>query len=188
MTEFLRETFTTLWITLRSDEPLGILDSQYLENYDGMDGYVTIEHLVTGQRFDVPMAELPTETPGVPHDVFRGAIGLSGLPDGEFEIRGRVRDPQGNYTILGAVASPFGGERIQILSFRIVPGLGVIVTLCPLRINYGTTFDPLEFLGSLPSLGFELPSLELGFDSPNTALWLPEATASPLEFSSGVCS
>lgn len=188
MTEFLRDTFTTLWMTLRSDEPLGILDSQYLENWDGLDGYITIEHLSTGQRFDVPMVEVPTETPGVPHDVFRGAIGLSSLPDGEFEMRGRVRDPYGNYTILGAVQNPYGGERVQILSFRIVPGLGVIVALCPLRINYGATLDALELPSRLEGLRFETPSLELDFEIPDTSLWLPERSTSPLEFSSGVCN
>jgi hypothetical protein len=167
MADFFRGTYSTIWITLRSDEPLGFLDSSYLEDFDGIDGYISIYHPATLQRWSIPMVDLPTETPLTPHDVFRGGIALSSLPDGGFEIQGRVRDTAGNYKIIGAVSSPIGGEGVQSLTFKIVAGLGVILELCPLRIDYGLTFEALGVVSFDTEItGFDLsPMQTLGIAS-----------------------
>lgn len=122
MTVFYRQNFSQLWIKLQSNEALGVLDSDYLEDYFGVDGQVSLLHVPTGQRFAVLMVEVPQETPAVPHDVFQGYRFLSALPDGEYQVQCRVRDVLGNYTVVGDVASPRGDERRIALSFEVRPG------------------------------------------------------------------
>src|SRR4051812_42607906 len=108
MDTFYRATWHQFWFSLRSGEPLGLLDSSYLEDYSGQDGQITLRHLETGTGYPILLAEVPpTEEPG-PHEVFRGWLPLDALPDGPFQVQGRVRDPAGNATILGAVAAPIG--------------------------------------------------------------------------------
>lgn len=131
---FNRDTYTSLWLTLRSDEPLGLLDSSYLEDETGLRGYLTIRHS-SGQSWQMPMSELPTETPNIPHDVFTGSLPLSSLPNGDFQIRGRVRDLTGNHTILSSVANPIGDERLVVLEFLIAAGRGLISSIGALRLE-----------------------------------------------------
>lgn len=119
---FYRSDHTTLFIKLNSDEPLGVLDSDYIEDYNGADGQLTIVNMRTMAQTAVIMVPLPLETPGIPNDVFEGQILLSTLTDDDYEIRGRVRDLVGNYTILTSFANPSGGERIIPFLFTITGG------------------------------------------------------------------
>lgn len=127
--QFNRSGYTELWITLSSNEVLGILDSGYLEDYDGTDGQVSLYHAATSTRLAVPMNELTEETPGIPHDVFSGFVTLAGLSDGLWAVQGRVRDVAGNYTILGAVANPLGGEQVIALEIEVTGGVSGLVRL-----------------------------------------------------------
>lgn len=147
---FYRSEFTELWITLRSDEQLGLLDVDYLEDYYGTNGQITLYHPASGQRFSVLMVEVPSDTPSIPHDSFVGYRLLSDLPDGNYEVQCRVRDRWGNYTIIGAFQGASGGERLIELALEIRPGfahylavdLGAIlfmgaVTGGQLQVGYG---------------------------------------------------
>jgi hypothetical protein len=135
MPTFPRSHFTELQITLTSNEVLGILSSDYLEDYFGVDNQITLRH-ESGTRYSVLMNEVISETPSIPHDVFTGYASLSVLPDGDYFIEGRVRDIAGNYTILGAVDSPIGNERLIVLSFTVTGGAdsNVVVLIGPIRI------------------------------------------------------
>lgn len=125
MTTIYRGQFSTLWITLQANETLGLLDSGYLEDYYGNDGQVSLYHLETDTHYPILMTEQAAETPLIPHDVFRGQASLAGLPNGDFEVRGRCRDTSGNYSILGAVQSPIGGEQVLTLAFEVKAGQGL---------------------------------------------------------------
>lgn len=137
MTTFNRGNFTQLWIKLTSDEPLGVLDTDYLEDYFGNDGFITLFHIGTETNYQVSMLAVPGETPGVDNDVFSGVYSpLSLLPNGAYELRFRCRDPYGNYTISNSVLSPFGDERVLALSLTLVMsenpfviGVGVVARL-----------------------------------------------------------
>jgi len=147
MPTFYRGLFTELWITLRSDEVLGILDSDYLEDYFGIDSQVTVRH-ENGTPYTVLMNEVTEETPSIPHDVFTGFLDLSTVPDGEYTVQGRVRDLIGNYTILNEVETPFGDERIINLTFTISstgPPSGLIVAVGSLKLMGGLSIE-LKFL------------------------------------------
>lgn len=124
-----RGLFSTLWITLQASEELGLVAGDYLQDYFGNSGQVSIYHLDTDTYYPLVMIEVPEDTPQIPHDVFVGQTSLAGLPNGAFEIRGRVRDVAGNYSILSAVLSPFGGEQVVALGFSIAPGSGVIFSM-----------------------------------------------------------
>ena len=120
-----RGAFATLWITLQSNEQLGILDTDYLEDYAGADGQVTVHHIEGATDYPVLMINQPGQTPGTPNDVFTGQLVLATLPDGNYEIRGRCRDLAGNYTILNSVATPIGDEQVLVMTFEIKPGSGL---------------------------------------------------------------
>jgi hypothetical protein len=138
---FYRSQYTELWITLSSDEVLGVLDSSYIEDYFGVDGQITLRH-ENGTPYTVLMNELSSETPNIPHDVFTGLADLDSIPDGNYYIEGRVRDVIGNYTILHAVENPLGSERVLNLQFKVVEGYvpsGYVVNLGPLKLMGGIT-------------------------------------------------
>ncbi len=134
-----RAGMTTLWLTLQSNEALGILDSAYIEDYFGNDGQVSLYHNATDTHYSVLMVAQPAQTPGVGNDVFMGSYLFSLLPDGAYEIRGRVRDIVGNYTILSALQTPAGGEGVQALGLSIASGFASIyvLQLGPLSIRTG---------------------------------------------------
>ena len=120
-----RGVFSTLWLTLASNEVLGILDTGYLEDFFGADGQVTVHHIEGGTDYPVVMVEQPAQTPGTANDVFMGQLALASIPDGHYEIRGRCRDTGGNYSILGSVDSPLGGEQVLALPFEVKEGAGL---------------------------------------------------------------
>ena len=120
-----RGAFATLWLTLQSNEQLGILDTDYLEDYAGADGQVSAHHIEGATDYPVLMIDQPGQTPGTPNDVFTGQIVLATLPDGYYEIRGRCRDIAGNYTILSSVQTPIGNEQVISMAFEIKDGAGL---------------------------------------------------------------
>lgn len=174
MPTFYRGLFTEMWVTLRSDEVLGVLDSDYLEDYFGTDGQVTLRYQ-DGTFYNVLMNEVPEETPGVAHDVFTGPVDLSIIPDGIYTIQGRVRDIIGNYTILDEVENPIGDERVINLTFTVAstgPPSNLVVSVGPVKLMGGITmemsFEPApDFV-----LSFEAPAFDVSlmsgveFDAP----------------------
>lgn len=143
MSTFYRQQFDFVTLTLTANEPLGMLDSNYLENENGVDGYLTLYHVLTGQRFSVVMADVSS---GNNHDTFYGQIALSALPDGDFEVRGRVRDLVGNYTVLSSVSSPLGGERVLPMTVTLRPGYGIFSGFPGLVATFGVQGERLFIL------------------------------------------
>lgn len=144
MTTFYRGTFQELWLTLSSDEPLGILDTDFLEDWSGKDGSVSLLHVSSGLRVSVPMAPVPMDS----RVNFKGWLALAGLPDGRYSIQGRMRDLQGNITILGDYCAPKGNERILHLDFEIakIAVVSPAVRLGPLLLQGGMRIPaPLHF-------------------------------------------
>ena len=122
---FPRGSFTNMQLRIKSNEELGILDSDYIEDYDGVDGYVTLKRVSDGARVSYPATPLPGETPGINNDVFQITVPLASLNNEVYELEGRVRDIIGNYTVFGSVASPRGDEDLTSLTIEIVDGFSV---------------------------------------------------------------
>lgn len=119
---FYRGSFTTLIMDLPSNEALGLLDTGYLEDYNGVDGQLTLHHVDTTTDYSLTVTAVPAETPSVDNDYFRGSFTLAGKPNGVYQIRGRCRDTVGNVTILNSIASPAGGEDVRTLTLTILAG------------------------------------------------------------------
>jgi hypothetical protein len=133
---FYRGDFTLLWLTLSSNEALGVLDNSYLEDYSGTDGQVSLYHVETDTRQAVLLTEsVPDEL--TPHEVFTGFVDLTTLPDGTYRVEGRVRDVIGNYAILSEIAAPTGEERVEPLGFLVAEGRGVSFDYGPLLLFGG---------------------------------------------------
>src|SRR5210317_50069 len=122
---FPRGNHTNVLIWIKSNEALGILDTGYIEDYDGIDGYVTLKKISDGSRVSYPVVALPDETPGVDNDMFQITVPLSSLENTVYEVEGRVRDTVGNYTIFGEVAAPIGNEDQTTLTVQIVDGFSI---------------------------------------------------------------
>ena len=117
---FYRSLYHYLVLTLKSGESLGILDTEFLEDYNGQDGQVTLKNVATGVRTSVLVTSVPLDTPGVDNDVFKAVVPLTLFPlNGLYYLEGRCRDIAGNYTILTAVANPLGTELVIPLEFSI---------------------------------------------------------------------
>lgn len=130
MLVFRRTGFSELWITIQSEEPLGLLDTGYIENYFGVDGQLTLRKMADDTRISFAMAEDVSQTPTIPHDVFTGFIDLSALDDGIYRVEGRVRDNVGNYRILSEVQAPFGTEDVTLFEIEITP-FEVVIFISP---------------------------------------------------------
>lgn len=120
MAIFHRGAWSQLWLTLSSNESLGVLDSDYLEDFDGIDRQVSLLHLASGTRYPVLMTESSQEA--APHEVFAGWVALDLLPDGQYQIQGLVRDLSGNYTVLGDYHSPPPGAPVAAMGFTLSSG------------------------------------------------------------------
>ncbi|MCK5643218.1 MAG: hypothetical protein KAJ19_20585 [Gammaproteobacteria bacterium] len=142
---FPRGTFTNMLLTIKSSEELGILDSDYVEDYDGVDGFMTLKRLSDSQRVSYPTVAVPDETPGIPNDVWRITVPLASIDNGFYELEGRVRDIAGNYTIFGAVANPIGGEDITTLTLEVIDGFAVQYTY---QTSSVTVRPTLEVIGA----------------------------------------
>ena len=155
---FYRANHTTLWLTIESNEALGILDSDYVEDYNGADGQMTLHHVGSDTDYPLVMAAVPDQTPSIDHDVFKGPIELVGLPSGDYEVRGRVRDLTGNYTILSAFLSPMGSESVQPIVLTIAEGNGYRLVL-PVAAVAGVSISatPVDLAAfSATNVGVEL--------------------------------
>jgi hypothetical protein len=120
VSRFFRANYTQVKITLSANESLGTPDPNYLQDYNGNDGRLSLLHAQSAIRYPLLMTEVVSETPQTPHDVFRGFFLLAGKPDGLYWLQGRLRDVAGNYTILGAFANPSGGEAIAAVGIEIL--------------------------------------------------------------------
>lgn len=119
---FPRDNYTNMLLTIKSSEELGILDTEYIQDYDSIDGFFTLKRLSDGVRTSYPAVAVPDETPSVDNDVWRITVPLATITNGFYELEGRVRDLIGNHTIFGAVASPIGGERVTTLTLEVYAG------------------------------------------------------------------
>ncbi len=141
---FPRGAFTNMLLTIKSSEELGILDSAYVEDYDGLDGYMTLKRLSDSQRVSFPAVAVVGETPAIPNDVWRITVPLASVVNGFYELEGRVRDLTGNHTIFGSVATPIGGEGITTLTLEIVDGFAVQYTYQTASVSVRPTLDIVE--------------------------------------------
>ena len=144
MIVFHRQNFTELWVTLQSNEVLGMLDSDYVEDYYGTDGQVTLYDTARDVRTPIPMTEVTGSedpTPTIPHDVFTGYIDLTTLSDGAYRIEGRVRDVVGYYTILSEVENPIGDERVLLFELQVSSNRIVVNFPTTVSIMLGVTFS-----------------------------------------------
>lgn len=124
MVIFYRQNYSQITLNIASNEELGVLDTGFVEDFNGVDGQLSLLHVATSTRYPVPVSAVPAVTPSIPNDQFRAILSLAGLPDGDYQLQGRVRDVIGNYTILGSFATPSGGERVLAVELRINPGFG----------------------------------------------------------------
>jgi hypothetical protein len=140
---FRRNSFSQIWVNLKSDEVLGVLDSSYIQDYFGNQGQITLYHPESGVRIPIAMNELigPDDpTPEIPHDVFTGFIDLSTIQDGTYRIEGLVRDTVGNYTVLSEIQNPLGIERVIGFDLRITDA-EIIVSFPQAAISLGIMFS-----------------------------------------------
>lgn len=131
---FFRSNYSQFWLTLQSNEALGLLDTDFIEDYFGVDGQVTIHHLTAGARWPMMMSMDAPNT-------FIGVLPVENLPNGKYKVEGRVRDTLNNYSILSAFQNPQGFERVLQLNFEIIEGFGVLVDFGMLTIRGGYDFD-----------------------------------------------
>lgn len=125
---FPRGSFTNMLLTIKSSEELGILDTAFVEDFDGVDGFMTLKRLSDDQRVSYAAVAVVDETPGIDNDVWRITVPLVSVVNGLYELEGRVRDLVGNHTIFGSVATPLGGEDITTLTLEIVDGNAIQYT------------------------------------------------------------
>lgn len=122
---FPRSNYTDMLLTIKSSEELGILDTAFVEDYDGVDGFMTLKRLSDSLRVSHAAVAVPIETPATDNDVWRITVPMASVVNGFYELEGRVRDIVGNHTIFGSVAVPLGGEDIVTLTLEIVDGNAV---------------------------------------------------------------
>ena len=125
---FPRSSFTDMLLTIKSNEELGILDTAFVEDFDGVDGFMTLRRLSDDLRISYAAIAVPAETPAIDNDVWRITVPMVSTINGFYELEGRVRDLFGNHTIFGSVAFPLGGEDITTLTLEIVDGSAVQYT------------------------------------------------------------
>jgi hypothetical protein len=131
ISRFFRANHAQVAVTLSVNESLGTPDPDYLQDYDGNDGLISLFHAPSAIRYPLLMTEVLTETPDTPHDVFRGFFVLTGKPDGLYLLQGRLRDVVGNFTILGAIANPIGNEAIVDIGFEVLTVYeGIKIPIC----------------------------------------------------------
>jgi hypothetical protein len=126
MLTFSRQNYSELWIRIIANESLGILQTDRVEDYFGVDGQLTLHNVTTDSRTPILMAEDVTATPSIAHDVFEGMVDLTTTPDGLYTVEGRVKDSLGNYRILSSVQSPLGDEDITLFEITITPAEVVV--------------------------------------------------------------
>lgn len=136
---FYRSEFNEVVFTLKSNEQLGLLNTSYIQDFYGNDGFVSIQNKSTKIIYQIEVKEVTAATPNTPNDAFRGVAPLSLFPNGNYRILCRLKDLLGNYSIIGEVSSPFGNETIYNIEFDILEGMENIVRFGQLTIE--TTFN-----------------------------------------------
>lgn len=116
MYKFFRSRYTVMSLTLVLDEAIALV-----EDYDGVADQVSLLH-EGGQRYPMLMTRSSAFNDLSRQEVWRSWHDLNMLPDGDYQIQGRLTDAQANQTIVGAIASPTGLERLQQLSFQVLSG------------------------------------------------------------------
>jgi hypothetical protein len=152
MQVFHRQGYSEIWITLQSNETLGILDSGYLEDYFGVNNQLTLYNPLEDTRVPILMAEIPEVTPSIANDVFQGVIDLTTTPNGIYRVEGRVKDVFDHYTILSEVESPLGGENVVLFEIKITATEIILIFPEVIPIVEGVSFS----IGLSPEL--EIPS------------------------------
>lgn len=104
---FNRLQFSDLWITLDSNEILGQLDTHHVEDYYGVDGQLILVNSDTNVEYPILMNTANGDTSLV------GSIDLSTIPNGDYVVKGRVRDLVGNYTVLSDYVLPNTGNVVN---------------------------------------------------------------------------
>ena len=104
---FNRLNFTELWFTLESNEALGVLDTDYLEDYYGVDGQLTLVNDDTLNEYPVLMSPSNNNT------TLSGFIDITSLSNGDYTLKGRVCDVVGNYTVLSGYFEPDAGNVVE---------------------------------------------------------------------------
>jgi hypothetical protein len=161
---FNRESFTQLWITIRSNESLAILNSGYVEDYFGVDGQLTLHNMTDGTRISFVMNEDIDETPSIPHDVFSGFLDLTTLDNGLYRIEGRVRDGLGNYRILSDFQSPNGTEDVTLFELQISPTSIVVFVSKDAQIFQKEKPSADLYLVAKPEANVEIRNLDILVD------------------------
>lgn len=111
-----------LEVRLTSDEPLGSLGDALIQDVFGTSGQLSLYHSGSDTTYALLMVPDDAATPDVPDDVLVGSYPLSSLPNGSYELRGRVRDDLGNVTVLGSYEGPDEGYEVkshQVLTISI---------------------------------------------------------------------
>lgn len=109
--DFYRNTYSQVAITITSNEVLGKLDTDYIEDYYGVDGQITLYHPDTNTRYPVLITAI------VAARQFIGYFNLANKPLGRYEIQGKVQDMVGNVTIIGSVNSGQVSSRVELQLF-----------------------------------------------------------------------
>lgn len=152
MQTFQRQQFNQLWITLTSNEVLGVLDFDYIEDYFGNDGQLTLHRISDDSRTPVLMNSLPLETPETNNDVFTGQIDLSTVENGLYRLEGAVRDISGNVTVLSASLVREGPSilfEINITNQQVTVSFPVPVTI-QMGLLVSTHLQPRIVIVELP--------------------------------------
>lgn len=154
---FGRGCYSILYVDLQSSQELGILDTDYIEDYYGNDGQLTLVNLADLTEYDLPMSQVGVThiTPETPHDYFRGAIALESLPNATYSVRGRVRNTLGLYAILSAYSAPIGTEilhEMQITISGVKPGPNNAVNTGPLVLRGGSEVDVARILYDIAAI------------------------------------
>ena len=111
---FYRGAFTTLHVLIRVSEPLALLETGFVEDFYGVDDQLTLYHLESRRRFELLMTNTPEGN-------LEGYYSLDALPNGVFEVQGRMKDALGNATIFNAVETP-GPGAVLPLRVSVLPG------------------------------------------------------------------
>lgn len=116
MSVFRRGLYSEISFTFTSLEPLGLLETAYLEDSSGVDGQVTLDG-PGGLRLPLLITGLDGGNAN-----FRAFLPLAGLPDGAYMISGRAQDVAGNRATFS-------------LPFTLAPGFGSVLILPGARLS-----------------------------------------------------
>lgn len=93
---FFRSNFAQIAIAIQTNEALGLLQTDYIEDIDGIDGQLSIVSS-TGVKRSFLVSVISNELSGC---LLQGRINLSLIGDGFYSIQGYARDTLGNITAI----------------------------------------------------------------------------------------